>query len=345
MNVLILNYDALNPLAHEWAHILNDGTGQVTLINHRSSIVCRESELEVIDISEIKGVKNRPIDVMFLPWLPSRKFLATTFLVWLNNSRPNVFWIDHNPATGRDREGLVLRFLRKSGSTKIHRLVHTGKTMGENQPLLPAIPHPIFSHAFENLKNDYTNQKKERLTISFIGRLDDQKGINSLPRIARLISKAIGKPILWKIAGNNPNIDYVKAIIQEIEEIPDVFVESHIYGKNCPDELIYKSLVTSHFLIAPYNRITASGTFALALACSTQIVCLGESEPLGLEPFLGKSIHCIDESQLVKFLQTNEHKKITPDIQKNDIALHNKDCHDHFISVVNTIRKNNGEKV
>jgi hypothetical protein len=340
MNVLIMNYDALNPLAHEWAHILNDGTRQITLINHRSSIVCRESELEVIDISEIKRIKNRPFEVMFLPWLPSRKFLVTTFLVWLNNGRPNVFWIDHNPATGRDREGLILRVLRRNRSTKVRRLVHTGNTRAEYEPVIQAIPHPVFSHAFENLKKYSSNQKKERLTISFIGRLDDQKGLNSLPRIAHLISNALGKPTYWNISGNNPNIDYVKAIIQKIEEIPNVVVESHIYGKNCPDELIYKALVTSHFLIAPYNRITASGTFALALACSTQIVCLGETEPLGLQPFLGKSIHCIDESQLIQFLQTDEFKKIMPNVQKNDIASHNKNCHDQFFYIVNATRKN-----
>jgi glycosyltransferase involved in cell wall biosynthesis len=296
--------------------------------------VCHDSSIDVIDAQGFRALKERSFDAIFMPWLPPRKLLMSTFALWLKNGRPNVYWIDHNPVAGRDKRGFIIRALNYKKFSKVHKLEHSNSLEKNGLQRNLGIPHPVLCHAFENLPSPITYEKAVGLRFAFIGRLDDQKGISKLPGIAMSIAKEFNEPTYWKIAGNNSNVEYVKSIVRELENIPNVHIESHIFGKNCPQELLRKALADSNFLLAPYARITASGTFALALACSTEIISLSEDKPIGLPSFLGTSIHCIDSTQLIKFLKTHKEAGISARDLSNKIESHNTFCREKFLEIL-----------
>lgn len=345
MRVLIYNFDAINPLAHEWAHILVNQKITVSLVNHRQSIKCNLKNLDIHSLEDFKLRMGEKYDIIFLPWIPPRRELLRFIANWIKCGFAEIFWIDHNPIHGRDREGLILKFLRNTKNHKIHKITHGAENPSETYPNTNFFPHPIFQNAFENTNYKKTKRVNNSLNFAFIGRLDEQKGLHELPRLASRISSGIKVPTNWIIAGNNPNMTRVFDVIESIQKLPNVSVEPYVYGKNCPDEFILHALLEADFLFAPYKLVTASGTISLALALDTEIICLSQSVPAGLENFKNGSLHCIDEENLIEFLKgkinynSNDplHKKM--DIKKA-IEIHNQICGEIFLLLAKKIRKN-----
>jgi len=338
MRILIYNFDAINPLAHEWAHILVDQQSKVTLVNHRESIDCQFTNLEVYSIENFKPDSRHNFDILFLPWIPSRRYLRRFILDWVKIGFPQIIWIDHNPVQGRDREGILLKFLRQSKRKKLRRLVHGVNPIPGEESKRIYFPHPIFMNAFESFNVLIPEKINTEFNFSFIGRLDAQKGLYELPKLAEKISKGLGFPTKWIVAGNNPNMNQVSEIVESIKRLENVTVEAHIYGKKCPDSLIREALKTSHFLIAPYNQVTASGTIALAIASGTEIISLGGTAPIGLESFQDKLLHCIKEEQLIDFLRSRIKNnaisfELNPKVTSRLKEEHNKLCGENFLAI------------
>lgn len=336
MNVLIYNFDAINPLAHEWAHILVDLQSQVTLVNHRESIKCRDKRITIFLLDDFKPSIKSNFDLLFLPWIPSRKYFMRFFKDWIKVGLPEIVWIDHNPVQGRDREGLLLKLLRSSTNLKVRRLVHGTNPLTFSDTNCIYFPHPIFMNAFEGSNRCTVKKDPTVFNFAFIGRLDEQKGLFELPRLAEVISKGLSISTKWIIAGNNPDMDQALQIVESIKELPKVTVEAHIYGKKCPDKIIKNTLEKSHFLIAPYNQVTASGTISLALASNTEIISLSKSVPLGLNDFEDRMLHCIKEDDLVNFLRSRIGKDevlISRNSAKNQNLkkAHNEQCGKIFL--------------
>lgn len=338
MKIIIYNFDAINPLAHEWAHILADKRINVTLVNHRTSIECKSSGIKVEFLAEFKPSFRNHFDLIFLPWIPSRGHLLRFLFDWAKCGFPLIIWIDHNPVLGRDREGLILKILRYVRIKKICRVVHGTNSVDGDKPVEIYFPHPIFVNAFEN--SSYINRVKseKQLNLAFIGRLDEQKGFFDIPRIAESISLKMEIPQNWIIAGNNPDLKAVQKVVDSLQEIPNVSVEAHAYGKKCPDEFIQIALLASHFLLAPYKQITASGTISLAIASGTEIISLSESVPIGLESFHRELIHCIDEDHLVDFIKLRMKQKSTKlqntHSYRSKIQNYNKLCGENFVKIL-----------
>jgi glycosyltransferase involved in cell wall biosynthesis len=336
VNILIYNFDAINPLAHEWAHILVDLQSQVTVVNHRESIKCRDKRVTIFLLDDFKPSIKSNFDLLFLPWIPSRKYFMRFFKDWIKLGLPEIVWIDHNPVQGRDRQGLLLKFLRSSTNVKVRRLVHgmNSLSLSDTDPIY--FPHPIFINAFEGSNSRAGIKDPTVMNFAFIGRLDEQKGLFELPRLAEMISKGLNISTKWIIAGNNPDMDLALQIAESIRELPNVTVEAHIYGKKCPDQIIKNTLSKSHFLIAPYNQVTASGTISLALASDTEVVSISKSVPLGLGDFEDRMLHCIKEAELVNFLRSRIGKNeilMSPNLEKNQNlkTAHNEQCGKIFL--------------
>jgi hypothetical protein len=338
MRILIYNFDAINPLAHEWAHILVDQESKVTLVNHRESIDCQLKDLEVYSIENFRPSSRNNFDILFLPWIPSRRHLPKFISDWLKIGFPQIIWIDHNPVQGRDKEGVLLKFLRRSTHKKIRRLVHGMNSIPIKESQTIYFPHPIFMNAFETSEVCIPEKSFKEFNFAFIGRLDVQKGLYELPKLAEKISKGLGFPTKWIIAGNNPNMNQVSEIVESIRSLENVTVEAHIYGKKCPDSHIQDALKTSHFLIAPYNQVTASGTIALAIAVGTEIISLSATEPIGLERFQDKLLHFVQEEHLIEFLRSRMKNKAIS-LKSNLEATtrmkeeHNKLCGENFLVI------------
>ena len=342
MRVLLYNFDAVNPLAHEWAHILSDQKLSVSLVNHRQSINCTYERIEIRQMNEFRPKFGDRYDFIFLPWLPPRKTLIHFLFDWMKLGFPYVFWIDHNPVRNRDKVGIILRILRKRKIIRVIRLTH-GKNSFESLKINEMyFPHPIFLNAFENTEMLDASTSKADLNLAFVGRLDKQKGLSKLPHLTRLISEGTGASIKWIIAGNNPNMCEVEDTIKELEKIPRVSIESYIYGKKCPDKFINYALSESDFMIAPYLQVTASGTISLAIAMGTEIISLSESYPLGLDVFTNKSIHCLSESRLVPFINKSIHQEEVKGIKynyKQEKNAHNYLCGQNLINLVTKIKE------
>jgi glycosyltransferase involved in cell wall biosynthesis len=339
MNILIYNFDSINPLAHEWAHLLVDSKVKVTLVNHRETIKCQSEKISVNSILSFKPKLRDQFDALFLPWIPSREYFIKFCMDWARCGFPPIIWIDHNPIRGRDREGLILKFLRKSIGRKVWRITH-GKnffhTRGNDSLYFP---HPIFMNAFEGIVCEQRSKSEIQLNLAFIGRLDEQKGFFELPRFAESISEKIDIPINWIIAGNNHNLKKVQEVIDSLKGLPKVSVEAYTYGKKCPDEYIMLALKSSDFLLAPYKQITSSGTISLAIALGTEVISMSNSLPIGLEAFYGNSIHCIKEDKLIEFLQAkirDKRENVVPAYSDKDYISreHNEICAKNFIKFV-----------
>lgn len=339
MNVLIYNFDSVNPLAHEWAHLLDECRVNVTLVNHRKTIDCQSESISVNSIKFFKPECKGQFDVIFLPWIPSREYLVKFYMDWIKCGFPPIVWIDHNPIKGRDREGMILKFLRKSPSNRIIRVVHGTNSLSGHDNQSVYFLHPIYLNAFENIDCEPVKYPADQLNLSFIGRLDEQKGFFELPRYAELISKGTETPINWIIAGNNHNLARVQVVIDALRNLPNVSVEAHIYGKKCPDEFIMKAITSSDFLLAPYRQITASGTIALAIALGTEVISIGNSIPTGLEEFFEESLHFINDDNLVEFVQEKLIEKKESKIQieskrTNYVRKYNEMCAERFLTFI-----------
>jgi len=344
MRILIYNFDAINPLAHEWAHILVDQQSKVTLVNHRESLSCQLKNLAVYSIENFRPSSRNKFDLLFLPWIPSHRYLRKFILDWLKLGFPQIIWIDHNPVQGRDKEGVLLKFLRRSPHKKIRRLVHGMNYISAQESQEIYFPHPIFMNAFESTEGCIPEKSSEEFNFAFIGRLDVQKGLYKLPKLAGKISEELGFPTKWIIAGNNPNINQVSEIVESIRRLANVKVEAHIYGKKCPDSHIRDALETSHFLIAPYNQVTASGTIALAIAAGTEIISLSGTEPIGLENFQDKLLHCVKEEHLIEFLRSRMKNKAislksNPEATTRMKEEHNKLCGENFLAIARSCER------
>jgi hypothetical protein len=342
MTILIYNFDAVNPLAHEWAHILADRNLNVTLVNHRKSIDCTYESIKILEINDFQPKFSDRYEFIFLPWLPPRKTINKFLIDWMKMGFPYIFWIDHNPVRNRDKVGILLRILRKRKIMRVMRLTH-GKNSFESLKINEMyFPHPIFLNAFENTETLDASTSKADLNLAFVGRLDKQKGLSKLPHLTRLISEGTGTSIKWIIAGNNPNMCAVEETIKELEEIPRVSIESYIYGKKCPDHFIKHALSESDFMIAPYLQVTASGTISLAIALDTETISLSEKYPLGLDLFKDKSIHCLSEGNLVSFINKSirgkEQNGIIRDY-KREKNEHNNFCGDNLLNLVAKIKE------
>lgn len=350
MNILIYNFDAINPLAHEWAHILVDLHSQVTLVNHRESIKCQDKRIKINMLDDFKPSSKSNFDLLFLPWIPSRKYFKRFLKDWIKVGLPEIVWIDHNPVHGRDRQGLLLKFLRSSTNFKVRRLVHGMNSISRSDTKPIYFPHPIFMNAFEGSNSRTEIKDPKVMNFAFIGRLDKQKGLFELPRLAEMISNGLNISTKWIIAGNNPDMDEALQIVELIKDLPNVRVESHIYGKKCPDEIIKNTLDKSHFLIAPYNQVTASGTISLALASDTEIISLSKSVPLGLDEFEDRMLHCIKEADLINFLRSRIGKNeilMLPSSAKNQNSktAHNQQCGKNFVEFVRRSKVNRKQYV
>ena len=344
MKVLIYNFDAVNPLAHEWSHILVEQNMRVTLIDHRESIRCSESRIRLVPLGSFKARKRDDYDAIFVPWLPSRRYFFKFLIDWIKCGVPQVYWIDHNPILGRDRHGILLQFLRNQRSTRLQRVVHSAITESSAEPKLKTLLHPVFLHAFEDIPKKDIDKPSEVITFAFIGRLDDQKGFFELPKFAELISNEVSLETKWIVAGNNSELDKVQRTVDEISRIPKVSVEAYIYGKKCPSEYIYKALLSANFLVAPYQQITASGTISLAIACGTEVISLNSSAPLGLEAFDELYIHCVKTQDITRFLRMRIKANQLDDKTKCSITEarlreHNLLCGKKFIELHESTRK------
>lgn len=343
---MIYNFDAINPLAHEWAHILADRNIEVTLVNHRRSINCQREDLEILQLNDFNPTLSDRYEFILLPWLPSRRNLVHFLVHWLKLGFPNTLWIDHNPVNGRDKEGLILKILRRENLKKFFRLIHGTNHLDPLGLKSLNIPHPIFLSAFENSKAPIKNQPTASLNLAFIGRLDEQKGLEELPKLTRMISEATRVSINWIIAGNNPNLNKVTETIEDLKRIPNVSVESHVYGKNCPDYFIEYALLKADFMIAPYLQVTASGSISLAIALNTETISLGERYPLGVDLFKGKLVHSMSKDNLVPFINNhlyykNENKNKISKNYSEEKKDHNYACGVILLSIIENLRKTN----
>ena len=344
MNILIYNFDSVNPLAHEWAHILVDHQVNVTLVNHREAIECQSKNILVRSIASFQPKYKGEFDALFLPWIPSRRYFLKFLIDWARCGFSPIIWIDHNPIKGRDREGLILKILRRSFSSRIIKVIHGDNLLSRHQSVHVYFPHPIFMNAFENTFCEHRKKSKTQLNLAFIGRLDEQKGFFELPRFAESISNGIDIPTNWIIAGNNQNLIKVQEVIDDLKRLPNVSVEAHTYGKKCPDEFIMLALKSSDFLLAPYKQVTASGTISLAIALGTEVISIGNSVPIGLEPFQGHSIHSMEQDELIDFMQTRIGDKrddsFLAESEKAHIARqHNDACAKNFLKCVELARE------
>ncbi len=300
---LLFDFNPINPLGFEWAHILSKSNNLLTYIYNDDFDQIRPTQtLSQIPWSSFRTKHINQEIILFLPWFPRRIYFIKLIFFWLLNRFPRIIWIDHNFGQTRDNSGLVLFFLRKFKSKRFIRTIHSSYSGNLS---LGGLLHPIFFNYVEYLKPLLNkNFDLRSAQIILFGRINSQKGIDMIPEITERLAesmRSINKVIKIIIVGTSRM--YLDPILAEIDALdcPFVVVERKISSSPISELDLAAQIYESNLVIAPYRELTASATVSLAIAFDKPVILMGETYPDGIDSAKIKEFIFLAQNSITKF--------------------------------------------
>lgn len=320
--ILIIDFGSYSPYGHELAHLFINSQFDFDICYWRPYYSCpplKHKEIPFDHLSKYAAGIQRIV----LPYLPPKEAIPKIFSLWAKLGFPYVLWIDHNPRTGREKSGVLLRVLRNVKTSRILKLEH-----GNSQnPTADKIIHPVFSSLLtDNVREDEVKRVVPVFTACLIGRIDDQKGLNRLDSIIEHLTpvlRALGYSLKLQVVGNAVKPLEVADFLDSLRTRHNIDLVHSLYGKACPTKELIDTLASSNLLLAPYQSMTASGTIALALATSIPTLVIGgnRKSPIGFENFENSSIYHIRNESDTTALFGVLRALLDPDFQRDQVHM------------------------
>jgi glycosyltransferase involved in cell wall biosynthesis len=221
---------------------------------------------------------------LVVPWINSRS--EAIAVIWLQRLGIRTFVIVHNPTATRDDApvGSLLHQLREHAT---HLVVHNAAlraNLAANHSVAVAA-HPAYfawAKAMGGKSRPAGRAKSNGPRLLFIGSARADKGFNDLPRLS---DEAARRGAVLSISVGRLSPDQQKLLRRCVTA--ELLTDGTSYVQ---DDELFRHLMNTDVLIAPYKDVTVSGTVILALTLGVPVVAFNTDGMRGMvdENFLAE---------------------------------------------------------
>jgi glycosyltransferase involved in cell wall biosynthesis len=287
--LFILDFNNTNPIGFEWACLLTKSGRDIEYVYKNKSVMPTYNAFKLKEIMwknfSSKHLFKHSKNIIFLPWMPPRKEFFRLLLTVYQLRAHNILWLDHNPISQRAKNGIVLKFLRKTKNKKFIRIVHGGVKDKFRNNNTYVLPHPIFFNYVSTRILNKTNVNTIP-SILYFGRICRQKGADLLPDILSNLDNFLNlkkTKIKFTVIGQIDALEPELFNVLKDLNLNSIDFRLKVNSTLIPEQELLNELIQCDLVFAPYRSITESGTASLALALSKPVFFVSSSIPTSLD--------------------------------------------------------------